>query len=117
MLPIGFSVNETESFNITIPVTFEISTYIQNRARQEALFAEEDGLALLKRLIRTAPPWLEPGGCLLLEVGLGQAAAVSALLNKAGFSDVATHRDLAGIERVVSARLREARLRDAGSGT
>lgn len=71
-----------------------------------ALFAEADGLALLTRLIRTAPPRLEPGGLLLLEVGQGQADAVSALLREAGFSDdVAVHRDLAGIERVVSARL------------
>lgn len=39
-----------------------------------------------------------------LEVGEGQAGAVSELLREAGFSDVQTRRDLAGIERMVWGR-------------
>jgi release factor glutamine methyltransferase len=72
-----------------------------------ALFADEDGLALLRRLIAETPGRLRrPGGALLLEVGLGQAAVVRQLLIDAGISDrVTVHRDLAGIERVVTGRL------------
>lgn len=72
-----------------------------------ALFAEDGGFALLKRLIRAAPECLRrPGGTLMLEVGLGQAQAVTQLLIDAGISDrVTVHRDLAGLERVVAGRL------------
>jgi release factor glutamine methyltransferase len=45
-----------------------------------------------------------PGGWLLLEHGYDQAAAVRALLADAGFTDVQSWRDLAGIERVSGGR-------------
>jgi methylase of polypeptide subunit release factors len=48
---------------------------------------------------------LEPAAVLALEVGAGQAAGVAQLVERAGFSNLARHRDLAGIERVVSAIL------------
>ena len=43
-------------------------------------------------------------GALALEVGEGQAEAVAELLREAGFGEVETRRDLAGIERVVVGR-------------
>lgn len=72
-----------------------------------ALFADDDGLAVLKRLIRAAPAHLQrPGGVLMLEVGQGQADAVSQLFVDAGIDrGVTVHRDLAGIERVVAGSL------------
>jgi release factor glutamine methyltransferase len=39
-----------------------------------------------------------------LEVGEGQAGAVSEMLWEAGFTETETRRDLAGIERVVVGR-------------
>jgi release factor glutamine methyltransferase len=64
-----------------------------------------DGLALIERIITGAPPLLRRGGWLLLEIGAGQADPVRALLQRTGrFDDIATRRDLAGIERVVAAR-------------
>ncbi len=73
-----------------------------------ALFAEDGGLAVVKRLVRAVSAHLErPGGVLMLEVGLGQTREVAQLLMDAGISDEVTiHRDLAGLERVVSGRLR-----------
>jgi release factor glutamine methyltransferase len=41
------------------------------------------------------------GGAIGLEVGEGQAAAVEGLVREAGFGEIETRRDLAGIERVV----------------
>ncbi len=41
-------------------------------------------------------------GAIALEVGAGQAETVAELVRRAGFDRVETHRDLAGIERVVS---------------
>jgi release factor glutamine methyltransferase len=39
----------------------------------------------------------------LVEIGFDQGAAVSALFLEAGFEDVAIHRDLNGLDRVVAA--------------
>lgn len=64
-----------------------------------ALFAGEDGLDVIRRLV---PGAADAGARLLaLEIGAGQAAAVAELVEQAGFRDVAARRDLAGIERVV----------------
>jgi release factor glutamine methyltransferase len=67
-----------------------------------ALDGGADGLVLVRRLVAGAPEVLQPGGCLALEVGAGQAGAVAELLRGAGFGGVASRRDLAGIERVVA---------------
>jgi release factor glutamine methyltransferase len=64
----------------------------------EALLAGADGLDVLREAIplaATAAP------VLALEVGAGQAPAVSELLFEAGFATVETRSDLAGISRVV----------------
>jgi release factor glutamine methyltransferase len=70
-----------------------------------ALAAGPDGLALVRRIVCEAPALLAPGGVLALEIGAGQAPAVRALFEGAGFVEVAVERDYGGHERVVSARL------------
>jgi release factor glutamine methyltransferase len=67
-----------------------------------ALFAGADGLDVIRRLV---PAAARAGAALLaIEVGAGQADAVVALVRAAGFGDVDTRADLAGIERVVVGR-------------
>ncbi|MDR3212469.1 MAG: peptide chain release factor N(5)-glutamine methyltransferase [Azoarcus sp.] len=65
-----------------------------------ALAAGEDGLADLACIAAGAGRHLEKGGCLFMEHGYDQAAAVRSLLADAGFASIASWRDLAGIERV-----------------
>lgn len=69
-----------------------------------ALTDHADGLSALRIIIDGSPRHLAPGGWLLLEHGYDQAAAVRALLVDAGFTDVQSWRDLAGIERVSGGR-------------
>jgi release factor glutamine methyltransferase len=69
-----------------------------------ALDGGVDGLDLVRRLVADAPALLAPAGALALEIGAGQADATRALLTSAGFTDVQTRKDLAGVERVVSGR-------------
>ena len=59
-----------------------------------------DALACLRTIVQSAPPYLEPGGWLLLEHGSTQAAAVARALVERGFRHVRSHRDLAGHERM-----------------
>ena len=70
-----------------------------------ALASGEDGLAAIRTIARDAPAHLVPGGWLLLEHGWEQGAAVRALLQQAGFVDVATERDLEARDRVTLGRI------------
>ena len=70
-----------------------------------ALAAGPDGLDCLRRLTAEARTRLAPGGWLLVEHGYDQGPAVRELLTAAGLGQVATHRDLAGQERLTEGRL------------
>jgi release factor glutamine methyltransferase len=69
-----------------------------------ALTDHADGLSALRIIVAGGPRHLVPGGWLLLEHGYDQAAAVRALLVDAGYTDVQSWQDLAGIERVSGGR-------------
>ena len=70
----------------------------------QALVAGADGLDDIRVIVRQAPDRLAAGGWLLLEHGWDQAPAVRELLQAAGFADVISRRDLAGIERCSGGR-------------
>jgi len=63
-----------------------------------------DGLSALRIIIDGAQARLVKGAWLLLEHGYDQAAAVRALLEKQGYTEVQSWRDLGGIERVSGGR-------------
>jgi release factor glutamine methyltransferase len=65
-----------------------------------ALTDHADGLSALRSIIAGAAKHLNNQAWLLLEHGYDQAAAVRALLQEAGYSDVQSWVDLSGIERV-----------------
>ena len=69
-----------------------------------ALSPGGDGLASFRRIVAGARERLAPGGSLVVEHGFDQAEAVRALFAGAGFRDVISQRDLAGIPRVVAGR-------------
>jgi len=66
---------------------------------QAALVSGTDGLDDIRTIAAQAPLHLLPGGWLLLEHGHDQAYAVQALLHQAGFDQVQSRKDLAGIPR------------------
>ena len=70
----------------------------------QALFADEDGLVVYRKLIPAAFGSLAPGGFIALEIGYGQSEAIRALLAERGFADVEFTDDLQGIPRVATAR-------------
>ncbi len=70
-----------------------------------ALVAGADGLSCIRLIIAQAHAHLEPGGRLLFEHGYDHAAWCRALLAQAGYFEVATRHDLAGIGRVSGGRV------------
>jgi len=64
-----------------------------------ALTSGADGLDAIRHIVERAHPHLAPDGWLLLEHGHDQADRVTALLAQAGFTSVASRRDLGGVMR------------------
>ncbi|MDQ2961943.1 MAG: peptide chain release factor N(5)-glutamine methyltransferase [Pseudomonadota bacterium] len=69
-----------------------------------ALASGGDGLDAIRAIVAAASDYLPGGSMLALEHGHDQANAVQRLLCDAGFGDVTSARDLAGIPRVTYGR-------------
>jgi len=72
----------------------------------QALNGGEDGLDTIRNLVPQITGKLKPRGIVLLEIGMGQADAVTTILhNVFPKCEIEIDKDLAGIERIVSLRL------------
>ena len=89
---------------IPTPELATLQPDVRDHEPRLALDGGEDGLAVVRRIVEIAPDHLTTGGLLAIEVGAGEAPAAVALLATRGFQDVRVHRDIARIERVVSAQ-------------
>jgi len=75
---------------------------IRDYEPREALLGGEDGLDLIRLLVRQAHHYLPPGGRLALEVGAGQAGPVLELLHETkAYEQLESLADYQGIQRVV----------------
>ena len=72
---------------------------------RHALVAGDDGLDFYRRIATDCRSRLNSDGAVMVEIGAGQASAVEALFQRAGFSNIDAVRDLAGIDRVIRARV------------
>ncbi|MGV3732487.1 MAG: peptide chain release factor N(5)-glutamine methyltransferase [Microcella sp.] len=68
-----------------------------------ALYGGTDGLDAVHALTATARRLLRPGGALVIEHGELQGPAIAAIVRAAGFTAIATHRDLLGRDRATTA--------------
>jgi release factor glutamine methyltransferase len=69
-----------------------------------ALFAGARGDELMRQLIAQAPSWLQPGGMLAMEIGIGQSEALVAALAEKNYRDISTEKDYSGVIRFLFAR-------------
>lgn len=73
---------------------------------RSALDGGADGLDFYRAITAQWGAALRPGGSLLFEVGIGQAAAVERLLAQNGFENIMSSQDTQGIWRVVEGTLK-----------
>lgn len=68
---------------------------------------DEKGLAFYEKIIKDAPKFLNKGGSLMFELGIGQSTSVAQLMKKAGFENIKVLKDLANIDRVIFGTLQK----------
>lgn len=84
-----------EKANLQKEVTFDPET---------ALFTEDEkGLEFYEKITEQAPKILNKNGFLVYELGAGQSDEVKKIMEANGFGNIDIIKDLAGIERVISA--------------
>lgn len=82
----------------------EIESSVRLHEPVTALFAQEQGLELIRRIISDGMNHLNPNGYLCLEHGHRQAHDVKALAEESGWCSIQTHKDLSGRDRVTRMR-------------
>lgn len=68
---------------------------------------DEKGLAFYEKIIKDAPKFLNKGGYLMFELGIGQSTSIAQLMKKAGFENIKVLKDLANIDRVIFGTLQK----------
>ena len=84
-----------------------LESSVKDYEPHKALDGGEDGLEFYRTVCSKWKGALRLGGCLIFEVGAGQASDVKALLSQNGFEDVHSFQDTQGIWRVVSGAINE----------
>ena len=78
---------------------------VREHEPMSALDGDTDGLKFYREIIKNANQYLNRQGQIFFEIGCEQGKDVSALLSEHGFEDIRVIKDLAGLDRVVSATL------------
>jgi len=78
---------------------------VKEHEPMSALDGDEDGLTFYRRIIHEANKFLTNQGRIFFEIGCEQGEDVSSLLRENGFQEIRVIKDLAGLDRVVSATL------------
>ena len=84
----------------------EVELSVVEHEPHGALFAGDDGLDAVRRIVSEVFDWLTPGGWLVVEVGYRQTEMVRGLMMEAGFepSHIHIHHDLTPHPRFISAQ-------------
>lgn len=67
---------------------------------RKALVSGDDGLSDLKKIIKNVKRYLAFDGCVIVEHGYAQSLCVTAMMQAEGLIRIATHKDLASVNRV-----------------
>ena len=108
------NVRDSEKFDIVISnppyIPFSEKATIQKEVTFDpdlALFTKDKkGLEFYEKISKDAHKVLNPKGHIVFEVGQGQSEDVKNILLKNNFENIEIEKDLAGIDRIVSARLK-----------
>ena len=106
-------IREDEKFDMIVANPPYIAPKFKKDLQEEvkfepeiALFTkDEKGLEYYEKITSDAPKYLNDGGYLMFELGLGQSGDVAEIMRANGFKDIKVLKDLAGIDRVIFGRI------------
>ena len=103
------AINKRFDLIISNPPYIPVGTVLQQEVTFEpktALFTADDtGTVFYKDIIEQAKNYLNCGGYVVFELGIGQADLVSSYFEEQNYGNIQIINDLAGIPRVISAKL------------
>ena len=85
---------------------FGLDPSVRDNEPKEALDGGKDGLDFYRSITEKWKSLLKKDGCLMFEVGIGQAEDVRRIMEENGFEDIRVYKDTLEIERVVSGTIR-----------
>ncbi len=106
-------IREDETFDIIVSNPPYIPPSQKANIQKEVTFdpeialytTDEKGLEFYEKITKDAPNFLNKGGYLLFELGIGQSKDVAEIMNRYGFTEIKVLKDLAGIDRVIFGRI------------
>lgn len=107
------NVKPNEEFDIIISNPPYIPPSEKNKIQTEVKFdpesalftSDEKGLEFYEKITTEAPKILKKGGYLMFELGINQSEDVKKIMESNGFKEIEIIKDLAGIDRVISAKI------------
>ena len=103
-IPTAINVVVSNPPYIPIGEKQDMSSTVVDFEPHEALFVDSDPLVFYRALVEAASFLLAVGGALIVEIHSSYGAEVVDLFRSAGFGAVELSQDLAGLDRVVTAR-------------
>ena len=102
-------IRDDEKFDMIIsnPPYIPQGTQVSKEVEHEpaiALFADENGLSVYRKIVMDAPKYLKENGWLIFELGIGESESVKTFMSEF-FIKVRVEKDLAGIDRVIYGQL------------
>ena len=82
----------------------DLAPEVRDHDPRLALDGGDDGLDAFRTIAADGKRLVRPGGCIVVEMGIGQARSVANLFTGAGAIDTATRADLGGVPRALVAR-------------
>ncbi len=106
-------IRDDEKFDLIVSNPPYIPPVMKKSIQKEVSFEpdlalytkDEKGLEFYQKIIEDSPKFLNQGGYILFELGIGQSRDVAEILKNNGFSDIQVIKDLAGIDRVIFAHI------------
>ena len=102
-------IREDETFDIIVSNPPYIPPQMQKNIQKEVTFepksalytSDDKGLEFYEKITNQAKYFLNDGGYLLFELGMGQSPDVAEIMKDAGFRNIKVLKDLANIDRII----------------
>ncbi len=107
------NINKDEKFDIIVSNPPYIPQKLKKTIQKEVSFEpeialytnDESGLEFYVKIIKNSKDFLNKGGYLLFELGIGESEQVKDIFKEFNYTDIEIIKDLANIDRVICARL------------